>query len=129
MVTPVNEFMGFDVFVPTTRPGSSQIQMTVTKTGARLSKAAMGYLKYPEYVNVFFNRGTKQMMITAADKRNQNILKLSKKKNYSNTLSQKCLIQELFSIIGDEKPTLCLGKKTKYSSPAIIFDLSMKAGS
>ena len=122
---PINELDGFEVFIPSHDPNSSRIQLTISKTGCRLSKAALSHIKYPEFVNVFFDRSQKRMMITAADKRNQNIMKLSKQGNCPNTLCQKCFMEELMTIGGlswTEKLRIA-GYKAKSSQPALIFNL------
>ena len=131
MIAPVNEFAGFEIFVPTYGSNNNRIQLTFSKTGCRLSKLALSHLKYPEYVNIFFDRSAKRMMISAADKKMQNTFHLSKQGHCPNTIGQKCVIDELVSIYGanPEQRTYFSGEKAKYSQPAVIFDLTLKAGS
>ena len=125
-----NELEGFEIFVPTHTSSTSMIGITITKTGVRLTKGALGQIKYPEYVNCFFDRNGKRMMVLPADKRNQNIMKLSKQGNCPNTLSQGCFLREVESVaerklFGDGKRVFAQGYKAKATQPTLIFDLNV----
>jgi len=121
----INELEGFEIFVPSYTFGGSRIEMTITKTGCRLSKASLSEIKYPEYVNAFFDRNGKRLMITAADKRMQNTLRLSKQGHCPNTLGQKNFIEMMRVVSGNALAGwhTIPGKKAQSKTLALIFDL------
>ena len=124
----LNELEGFEVFVPSRTSGIERLGITISKTGVRLTKTALGLIKYPEFVNVFFDRGGKRMMIQPGDKRNQNIMKLSKQGNCPNTLSQRCFMKAMEDVVQmvlfDGGNYFVSGYKVKTTQPILIFDLN-----
>lgn len=122
-----NDLQGFEVFIPTPFATISQITMTISKTGCRLSKAALSIIKYPEFVNAFFDKAGQRLMITAADKRNQNIIKLSKQAKCPNTITMKCFLTELETICNKKfegNLFTVAGYRAKTTQPSLIFNLA-----
>lgn len=121
-----NDLQGFEIFIPTPFATISQITMTISKTGCRLSKAALSHIKYPEYVIAFFDKAGQRLMITAADKRNQNILRLSKQAKCPNTITMKCFLAELETVCSmkfEGNLYIVYGYRAKTTQPSLIFNL------
>ena len=128
MITPTtpNILEGFELFIPSHDPSSSVIRLTMSKTGCRLSKAALANLDFPDYVIAFFDYNKKRLMITKGEKNNRNIMKLSKQGNDRNTITLKGFIETMKKVceIQDESAYFFHGFRPKTQQPTLIFDLA-----
>ena len=124
-----NELEGFEVFVPVAYVKSNAVLLFINTSGCRISKPGLAHLKFPEYVNAFFDRKTKRLMITAAEKRMANAIRLSKTLKMPCRIDMTCLRDELENICGQKlfehgKNYFIEGKIAKAQNPSLIFDLN-----
>lgn len=126
MVSPINDMEGFEIFVPTHSDTFSEIYISITKTGVRLSRAALSHINYPKYVNVFFDYNKKRLMVMEGKKGNQNIMMLSKQANYNNTLNLRTFSKRLLDMSGVTYGTRINGRKANTQTPAVIFEFGDK---
>lgn len=126
-----SELEGFEVFIPSLYVKSSAITLTIGMSGCRLSKPAMSNLKFPEYINVFFDRKTKRLMVTPADKRTPNGVKLVfvGKTKLLCRINMTCFNSELEKVCERKlfekgKTYQVEGRVAKSQQPSIIFDLN-----
>jgi hypothetical protein len=129
MVPPINELDGFEVFIPVAYVKSNAVLLFINTSGCRISKPGLGYLRFPEYVNAFFDRNTKRLMITAADKRMPNAIRLSKTLKMPCRIDMNCFRDELEKVCGQVlfergKNYYIEGKVAKAQQPSLIFDLN-----
>ena len=124
-----SELEGFEVFVPTAYVKSNAVLLTIGVSGIRISRTGLGLLKYPEYINAFFDRKTKRLLISAADKRMQNVIRLSKTLKLPCRIDMTCFRDELEKVCERKlfekgKIYYVEGRVAKAQNPSLIFDLN-----
>ncbi len=125
----INELEGFEVFVPVAYVKTNAVLLFINMAGCRISKPGLAHLKFPEYLNAFFDRNTKRLMLTAADKRMANAIRLSKTLKMPCRIDMNCFRDELEKIcertlFEKGKSFFVEGKIAKAQHPSLIFDLN-----
>ena len=124
------ELGGFEVFVPRrfTSDSGSEICMSISKTGCRISVLGLEVLKNPEMVVIFFDRNGKRMMINPGKKGMPNTLKLSKGGTATpNTIMNHSFVREMSKISGIDLLNGLFsvsGYQARSTAPTLIFDLN-----